>query len=95
MQAVEAGRKRPIRIKCPHGKEPSSDEDLLLTACGMAPLSMEVAERILEPLLLNAASVGALGRALNAAMRMDGMRLPARRSIGVMTPAWAASATLH
>jgi len=78
MQALEAASLRPIQIRCPDCGGLSSDEERLIVACGLAPVSMDVAERLLAPLLRDPGVPMTLARSLNAAMAADGWPLPAR-----------------
>lgn len=78
IQSVEAGCRRTLQIDCPRCGGVSQDEQRLIMACGLARAAPELAEQILQPLLLDGRSAIALAAALNVAMTTEGWRLPAR-----------------
>lgn len=78
VQAIEMAGRRPIRMQCPSCGGPSTDEQRLLVALGVAPVAFEIGERVLEPLLTETKPVMVLGRALNAALAAAGFPIPAR-----------------
>ncbi|MEJ0065643.1 MAG: hypothetical protein WDM85_09485 [Caulobacteraceae bacterium] len=78
MQAVEAGRRRPIRTHCAHCRGASIDEQRLILSLGVASIDMQLGETLLAPLLAEPAGVMALARALNAALAASSLPVPAR-----------------
>ncbi|MDP3173493.1 MAG: hypothetical protein Q8M88_03555 [Phenylobacterium sp.] len=78
IQAVESASRRPIRIQCACCGGMSNDEQRLVLATGVAPIAMDMGERLLEPITLDAREVMVLGRALGASLAAAGLPLPAR-----------------
>lgn len=78
MKALEAACRRPLQLQCPRCGGASLDEQRLVVACGLAPVALDLGERLLEPLLADAGAVMILARALNASLAADGYPLPAR-----------------
>ena len=78
MQAVEAGRARPIQIHCRHCVGASTDEQRLIVSVGLAQVDMEMGEALLNPLIANAGCVMSLARALGVALAAEGKAVPAR-----------------
>ncbi len=95
MQAVEASSRRVLLIHCPHAPDMSADEQRLIAACGAAPVTEALGEILLQPLLLDCAAVMGLGKALNAALAIEGYPLPARLTILPFESARVAGPTLH
>jgi hypothetical protein len=94
MQAVEASRRRPVQIHCPHCRGASIDEQRLIFSVGVASIDLELGEALLAPLSGEAAAVMALARALNAALGGSSLPLPARLCSAPMQHE-RARATLH
>lgn len=78
MQAVEQAARRALEISCLHCRGASLDEQRLVVACGLAPVAFEMGERLLQPLLVEARPAMVLARALNRALRLEGLPLPVR-----------------
>jgi hypothetical protein len=89
IQAVEAGRLRPIEISCADCGGASQDEQRLVVACGGAAVAFDEAQALLAPLVRDAEAIALLGRSLNFALAQAGWRLPCRLEPAPMTP------TLH
>lgn len=86
LQAVETASRRPIRMQCPSCGGPSTDEQRLVVALGLAPAAFELGERLLEPLLNETRPTMVLGRALNSALAAAGFPLPVRLSDPPIAP---------
>jgi hypothetical protein len=78
MQEVEAARLRPLTPSCRGCSGFGPDLQRLVVACGAAPVAFEAGEKLLQPLLADAASTMVLARSLNGAMAACGWRLPVR-----------------
>lgn len=101
IQAIEAGSRRPIEVECPGCGDISADLQRLVVACGVAPVSLEIAEALLAPLVSETHAIALLGRSLGVALDRDGWRLPVRlhqaEPVAAVAPAAMARAghTLH
>ncbi|MFC3079833.1 hypothetical protein ACFODL_17160 [Phenylobacterium terrae] len=84
VHAMDAARLRPIEATCRHCGGASQDVQRLVVACGLAPVDLDLGERLIAPLVSEATSVMVLARALNAALAQAGWPLPAR--LGVQDP---------
>lgn len=85
MKALEAACHRPFQLRCPRCGGASLDEQRLVVACGLAPVALDLGERLLEPMLADAGAVMILARALNASLAADGYPLPVRLTDAVAT----------
>lgn len=79
---MEAASFRPLQAECGHCGGVSTDLQRLVAACGLAPVALELAERLIEPLVSDSRMVVTLARALNAALASAGWPMPARLAAG-------------
>lgn len=93
VQAIEAASLRPIHAECPHCGGAGADIQRLVVACGVAPVALDVGERLIAPLVSEPRPVMVLARSLNAALAGAGWPLPAR--LGEPSEPGAAHRTLH
>ncbi len=93
VQAIEAASLRPIRAECPRCGGAAADLQRLVVACGVAPVALEMGERLIAPLVSEPRPVMVLARSLNAALAGAGWPLPAR--LGKPSEPGAAHRTLH
>lgn len=78
IQAVEAGRLRPMVTRCQHCEGPGPDVQRLVLACGLAPVDMDLGGDLIGSLVFDTEGVMILARALNAALCACGWPLPSR-----------------
>ncbi|ENZ82635.1 MULTISPECIES: hypothetical protein [Caulobacter] len=91
MTAVEGQIRRPLCVAAPGCGDYAEDEQRLITACGVCPASPEIAQRLLEAMLIQPEAVTVMARFLNTALARDGMALPMRFD----EPETRARPTLH
>lgn len=78
METIEGVALRPFVTHCGACPGYGADEQRLVLACGLSPIDPEIAARLLTPLVADPAVVVCFARALNAALRADGLALPVR-----------------
>lgn len=78
MTAIEGQVRRPLCVSAPCSAGYANDEQRLITACGICPASPEIADRLLEGLVITPEAVTVMARFLNTALANDGMALPMR-----------------
>ncbi len=78
MTALEGQIRRPLCVSAPCCGDYAEDEQRLITACGVCPASPEIAQRLLEAMLIQPEAVTVMARFLNTALARDGMALPMR-----------------
>lgn len=93
IQAVEASTRRPLRAECPDCGGAAPDLQRLVVACGVAPVALDLGERLIAPLVSDPQAVMLLARSLNAALASAGWPLPAR--LGPTSAPGDSPPTLH
>lgn len=93
VQAIEASSLRPLRAECPHCGGAAADVQRLVVACGVAPVALDMGEKLIAPLVSDPRPVMVLARSLNAALAQAGWPLPAR--LGAPSEPGEAHRTLH
>ncbi|MCC7268204.1 MAG: hypothetical protein IT546_12840 [Caulobacteraceae bacterium] len=78
MDRYERACLKPLEVHCPCCPGYSADEQRLVLACGVGPVAGDIARRLLQPLVSDAAPLLAIGRSLNASLAADGLELPVR-----------------
>ena len=78
MDRYERACLKPLEVHCPCCPGYSADEQRLVLACGVGPVAGDIARRLLQPLVSDAAPLLAIGRGLNASLAADGLELPVR-----------------
>lgn len=92
MDRFERACLKPLEVHRPCCPGYSADEQRLVLACGVGPVAQDLAWRLLQPLVNDAAPLLAIGRSLNASLAADGLELPARLAD---EPADAETRVLH
>ena len=93
IQAIEASTRRPIRAECCSCGGAAPDLQRLVVACGVAPVALDLGEKLIAPLVSNPQAVMVLARSLNAALADAGWPLPAR--LGAPSDPGHTHRTLH
>jgi len=93
IQAIEGSTRRPLRAECPHCGGAAPDLQRLVVACGVAPVALDLGEKLIAPLVKDPQGVMMVARSLNAALAQAGWPLPAR--LGAPSEPGQAHATLH
>lgn len=95
MGAIEAQVRRPLCVSAPCCKGYAEDEQRLIAACGVCPASPDIAERLIESLVVTPETVTVIARFLNSALAQDGKALPMRLQEPVAPTGRARPPTLH
>ena len=95
MSAIEGQVRRPLCVSAPCCKGYADDEQRLITACGVCPASPEIADRLIEGLVITPESVTVMARFLDTALANDGMALPMRFDEPAVAVSHAHRPTLH
>jgi hypothetical protein len=78
MTTIEGQVRRPLRIAAPCRQGYAEDEQRLITACGVCPAAPDIAERLLEHLVMTPEAVVVAARFLNSALAHEALALPLR-----------------
>lgn len=95
MSAIEGQVRRPLRFSTPGCRSYVDDEQRLIVACGVSPASSEMADRLIEGLVIAPEAVTLMAHYLNAALAQEGMALPMRLDEPVIGSAPLRPRTLH
>lgn len=78
MTTIEGQVRRPLCVSAPCRQAYAEDEQRLVTACGVCPVSPEIAGRLLENLVVAPEAVVVTARFLNTALAHEALALPVR-----------------